>query len=143
MNVMTLKDKWVLITGASSGFGAAAARAFGAEGSKLLLGARRLDRLEQVAALARRAGAPEAHFPGPDDEGVHTGCLADIEGMEMGFRCTRAAGQSGDLLQAIEAAGAEQEFGTFRAKSAGCRGAEAAGGTSDQNPFILQRHDVH
>jgi 3-hydroxy acid dehydrogenase/malonic semialdehyde reductase len=62
MHVMTLKNKWVLITGASSGFGAAAARAFGAEGSKLLLGARRVDRLEQVAAEAHRAGAPEAHF---------------------------------------------------------------------------------
>ena len=57
-----LKDKWVLITGASSGFGAAAARAFGAEGAKLLLGARRVDRLEKVAAEARQAGAPEAHF---------------------------------------------------------------------------------
>ena len=34
----SLKNKWVLITGASSGFGAAAARAFGAEGAKLLLG---------------------------------------------------------------------------------------------------------
>ena len=56
-----LKNKWVLITGASSGFGAAAARAFGAEGSKLLLGARRVDRLEQVAAAARQAGAAEAH----------------------------------------------------------------------------------
>src|SRR5664279_1571792 len=66
MNVMTLKNKWVLITGASSGFGAAAARAFGAEGSRLLLGARRLDRLEQVAAQARRAGAPEAHFQALD-----------------------------------------------------------------------------
>jgi 3-hydroxy acid dehydrogenase/malonic semialdehyde reductase len=59
---LQLKDKWVLITGASSGFGAAAAVAFGAEHSKLLLGARRLDRLEQVAALARAAGAPEARF---------------------------------------------------------------------------------
>jgi 3-hydroxy acid dehydrogenase / malonic semialdehyde reductase len=57
-----LKDRWVLITGASSGFGAAAARAFGAEGSRLLLGARRLDRLEQVAAESRQAGAAEAHF---------------------------------------------------------------------------------
>lgn len=57
-----LKDKWVLITGASSGFGAAAARAFGAEGSRLLLGARRVERLEKVAAQAREAGASEAHF---------------------------------------------------------------------------------
>jgi 3-hydroxy acid dehydrogenase/malonic semialdehyde reductase len=58
----SLKNKWALITGASSGFGAAAARAFGAEGAKLLLGARRADRLEKVAAEARRAGAAEAHF---------------------------------------------------------------------------------
>src|SRR5208337_2088340 len=58
----SLADKSILITGASSGFGAAAARAFGAQGSKLLLGARRNDRLEQVAADARKAGAAEAHF---------------------------------------------------------------------------------
>jgi len=56
-----LANKWVLITGASSGFGAAAARKFGAEGSNLLLGARRVDRLKQVAAEARKAGAPAAH----------------------------------------------------------------------------------
>ena len=57
-----LADKWILITGASSGFGAAAARLFAAEGARLLLGARRIDRLEKVAAEARAAGAPEAHF---------------------------------------------------------------------------------
>lgn len=57
-----LQDKWVLITGASSGFGAAAARAFAGEGARLLLGARRLDRLKEVAAEARRAGAPQAEF---------------------------------------------------------------------------------
>jgi len=55
-----LANKWVLITGASSGFGAAAARAFGAEKAKLLLGARRVDRLEQSAAAAKKAGAPAA-----------------------------------------------------------------------------------
>jgi NADP-dependent 3-hydroxy acid dehydrogenase YdfG len=55
-----LNDKWILITGASSGFGAAAARLFAAQGARLLLGARRMDRLEQTAAEARQAGAPEA-----------------------------------------------------------------------------------
>lgn len=58
---MTKKLNWVLITGASSGFGAAAARAFGAVGARLLLGARRVDRLEQVAAEAKTAGAAAAH----------------------------------------------------------------------------------
>jgi NADP-dependent 3-hydroxy acid dehydrogenase YdfG len=57
-----LAGKWVLITGASSGFGAAAARAFGVEGARLLIGARRLDRLESVAAEALKAGAAEVHF---------------------------------------------------------------------------------
>ena len=57
-----LKNKWVLITGASSGFGAAAAVAFGAEGAKLLLGARRVDRLKKVAAESKKSGAAEAHF---------------------------------------------------------------------------------
>jgi 3-hydroxy acid dehydrogenase / malonic semialdehyde reductase len=63
---MELKNKWVLITGASSGFGAAAARAFGVEGARLLLGARRVERLEQVAVEARNAGAVEAHVHGLD-----------------------------------------------------------------------------
>lgn len=57
----SLKEKWVVITGASSGFGAAAAVAFAQEGAKLLLGARRTDRLEGVAAEAKKAGPAEAH----------------------------------------------------------------------------------
>jgi NADP-dependent 3-hydroxy acid dehydrogenase YdfG len=58
----SLHNKWVLITGASSGFGAAAATAFAAEGAKLLLGARRLDRLQTVAADAKKLGAAEVQF---------------------------------------------------------------------------------
>ena len=57
-----LAEKWVLITGASSGFGAATAVAFGREGARLLLGARREDRLKEVAAQAKKAGAPSADF---------------------------------------------------------------------------------
>ena len=57
----SLANKWVLITGASSGFGAAAALAFAREGARLILGARRVDRLAEVATAARAAGAPAAH----------------------------------------------------------------------------------
>jgi len=60
MTIPSLSNKWVLITGASSGFGAAAAVAFGQAGAKVLLGARRLDRIGAVADRARLAGAPEA-----------------------------------------------------------------------------------
>jgi NADP-dependent 3-hydroxy acid dehydrogenase YdfG len=59
---LPLKNKWILITGASSGFGAAAAMAFGAAGAKLLLGARRVDRLKKVAAESKKTGAAQAHF---------------------------------------------------------------------------------
>jgi len=42
----SLKDKIVFITGASSGIGKSCAREFAAEGSKLILTARRIDRLK-------------------------------------------------------------------------------------------------
>lgn len=59
---LNLEDKWVLVTGASSGFGAAAAVAFAQLGCNLVLGARRVARLQEVAAQARKAGAPAAEF---------------------------------------------------------------------------------
>ena len=48
-----------MITGASSGIGAATALAFARRHARLELGARRLEKLEAVAEACRRAGAPE------------------------------------------------------------------------------------
>jgi NADP-dependent 3-hydroxy acid dehydrogenase YdfG len=53
----SLKDRIVFITGASAGIGAACARAFAAEGAKLLLAARRVERLEAMEAELLEAGA--------------------------------------------------------------------------------------
>lgn len=52
----SLKGKVVIITGASSGFGASAAKLFAQEGCKVVLAARRLDRLEELAKELRAMG---------------------------------------------------------------------------------------
>lgn len=46
---MDVKGRVVIVTGASSGIGEATARQFGREGAKVVLAARRVDRLESVA----------------------------------------------------------------------------------------------
>ena len=53
---MELENKVALITGASSGIGAAAARLFAASGARVVLGARRQGELEAVAGVIRAAG---------------------------------------------------------------------------------------
>ncbi len=54
-----LADQVVFVTGASTGIGAACARAFAAEGARLLLAARRLEHLLALEPELRAAGAPD------------------------------------------------------------------------------------
>lgn len=56
-----LKDRHVIVTGAGTGIGRAIALRLAAEGARLALLARGVERLEETAALAREAGAAEVH----------------------------------------------------------------------------------
>jgi 3-hydroxy acid dehydrogenase / malonic semialdehyde reductase len=70
----------VLITGASAGIGEACARAFAAAGARLVLAARRLERLQQLAGELREAYGTDCHLLTLDvrDVGVVTRVLDDL-----------------------------------------------------------------
>jgi serine 3-dehydrogenase len=57
----SLRDKIVFITGASSGIGMSCARIFAADGARILMAARRLDRLNKLAAELRAAAKVPVH----------------------------------------------------------------------------------
>ena len=60
---VSFKNKVVLITGASSGFGKDAAHLFAAEGAKVVLVARRLERLQLLANEIHKAGGEAIAVP--------------------------------------------------------------------------------
>jgi hypothetical protein len=62
-NRTDFKGKWALVTGASSGIGAEAARQLAAVGANLVLTARRVERLEALAVELRGRGAEVRVLP--------------------------------------------------------------------------------
>lgn len=58
---VSIKGKIVFVTGASSGIGEATALECARHGAKLLVCARRIDRLQQVVTKLREAGAEDVH----------------------------------------------------------------------------------
>jgi hypothetical protein len=95
------KDRWALVTGASAGIGAALARELAARGAKLILTARRRDRLDALATELTAKGA---------EVRVVVADLNDPAAPEQIFQATEGAGISVDVL--INNAGLGQ-FGAF------------------------------
>lgn len=62
----TTKPRTVFITGASAGFGKACAEKFAQSGDRLILLARRLDRLEQLAQTLQKTYGTECHLIAAD-----------------------------------------------------------------------------
>lgn len=59
----SISGKIIAITGASSGIGEASARHLAAQGAKVFLGARRVDRLKAIVADIKKAGGEAESFP--------------------------------------------------------------------------------
>jgi len=93
--------KWALVTGASSGIGAALAREMAAHGAKLVLTARRMDRLEALAAELLNRG---------NEVRIVVADLNDPAGPQQIYDATEGAGLAVDIL--INNAGLGQ-FGAF------------------------------
>lgn len=104
----SLANKTVFVTGASSGFGAGIARKFAEHGSRLLLCARRIDRLEKFAGElraqykvdvhafeldVRNRGAVHHAITGLPQQWQHISLLVNNAGLARGFSLI----QEGDI----------------------------------------------
>lgn len=101
---MQLTDKVIILTGASSGIGAAAARLFAARGAKLVLGARRRDRLEALAAEIKAAGGQAVSVAGDVADDAHAealvaAALATYGRLDGAFNNAGMVGDMGPLPQ--------------------------------------------
>jgi NAD(P)-dependent dehydrogenase (short-subunit alcohol dehydrogenase family) len=86
MNVLDsfrLDDKVVIVTGASSGLGVAFAQAFAEAGGDVVLGARRVERLAETAALVEAAGRKP--LPVATDVSVPEQCQTLIDSAMQAF----------------------------------------------------------
>ena len=81
---MELEDKSIIITGASSGIGAAAAALFAAEGARLILGARRSAELEAIASKINAANGKTVFLAGDVKEAGYADALVDLALTEFG-----------------------------------------------------------
>ncbi|AYM02158.1 SDR family oxidoreductase [Levilactobacillus yiduensis] len=81
---MTVKNKVVVITGASSGIGAATAKLLASNGAKVVLGARRADRLAALVAEITDAGGQAAYQVTDVRDAAEVQSLVDLAKSKFG-----------------------------------------------------------
>lgn len=81
---MELKEKSIIITGASSGIGAAAAMLFAREGANLVLGARREPELERIAGQISQSNGHAVVLAGDVTDEGYSQSLVDLATSEFG-----------------------------------------------------------
>jgi len=81
---MELSEKTIIITGASSGIGAAAALLFAAEGANLVLGARRQAELDRVAGQIEQSAGHARVLAGDVTEQSYNSALVELALAEFG-----------------------------------------------------------
>ncbi|WP_119301761.1 SDR family oxidoreductase [Dongia deserti] len=99
-----LMSKVVIITGASSGIGRAAAKLFAEEGAKLVVAARRKDALDTlVAEIAAWGGEAIAYAGDVKDEGLHQHLVETAQrafgGLDAAFNNAGTLGEMGPTPQ--------------------------------------------
>ena len=101
---MELIDKVAIVTGASSGIGEAAAVLFAERGARVLLGARRRDRLEAVVARIRRSGGTAQSLAGDVCDASYQQALVacavrSFGGVDIALNNAGILGQLGPLTE--------------------------------------------
>lgn len=81
---MELEEKSIIITGASSGIGAAATLLFAAEGANLVLGARRMAELEALARSINEGNGRAVFLAGDVKDEGYADALVDVAMKEFG-----------------------------------------------------------
>jgi NAD(P)-dependent dehydrogenase (short-subunit alcohol dehydrogenase family) len=81
---MELKNKSIIVTGASSGIGAAAALLFAAEGANVVLGARRSAEMEILAGQINQSNGRAVFLSGDVKDENYANALVDLAMKEFG-----------------------------------------------------------
>lgn len=104
---MLLDGKTIIVTGASSGIGAAAAELFAANGANVVLGARREDNLHRISETIRRKGGSATYVVGDvSDEGFAIALVERAQGkygrLDGAFNNAGTVGTLGPLTEMPE-----------------------------------------